>query len=264
MIRRIVPALAVLSLLVVLSAPSAAPAEQKDAQPGQRGHKLHKKIEVEIKLNYLLFLPQDYGKEQGRKWPVIMFLHGAGERGDDLEKAKKHGIPRVVEEGTVKEFPFIAVSPQCPAESWWTYQLEALSGLPDEIERTYRVDPDRVYLTGLSMGGFGTFAHAVTEPQRFAAIVPICGGGESIGTRRITHLPTWVFHGAKDEVVPLCHCAAPQRWSKRWPVPAAAPASPCTRMPSTTPGRTPTTTLISTAGSSRTCAARRQGASASS
>ena len=200
MIRRIVPAVAVLSLLVVLSAPSPAPAEQqKQAQPGQRGHKLHKKIEVEVKLNYLLFLPKDYGKEQGRKWPVIMFLHGAGERGDDLEKVKIHGPPKIVEGRP--DFPFIVVSPQCPADKWWDPQ--ELVALLDEVLANYDADPDRVYLTGLSLGGYGTWSTAIAYPDRFAAIAPVCGGGNPRQVRRIKDMPVWVFHGEEDEAVPI-------------------------------------------------------------
>jgi predicted peptidase len=160
-----------------------------------------------VGLRYLLSLPEGYGRDEGKRWPLILFLHGAGERGDDLEQVKKHGVPRVVEEGTIKEFPFIAVAPQCPAEKRWASVegLLALSALLDEVEGGHRVDAERVYLTGLSMGGFGTFALAGYEPERFAAIAPVCGGGDRTAARAIATagIPTWVFHGAKDETVPL-------------------------------------------------------------
>jgi predicted peptidase len=157
-------------------------------------------VQVPVKLDYLLYLPADY--EEHESWPLLLFLHGAGERGDDLELVKKHGPPKLIEGG--KEFPFIVVSPQCPKDRWWTSELIALSALVDEIEKKYKVDPDRIYVTGLSMGGFGTWALAGYSPRRFAAIVPICGGGESlVGRMLLRRMPVWAFHGAKDPVVPL-------------------------------------------------------------
>jgi predicted peptidase len=164
----------------------------------QRKQKLEVQIVKNVKLEYLLSLPKGYraSKEQ---FPLMLFLHGSGERGSDLEKIKLHGLPKMLEAGL--ELPCIVVSPQCPSDTWW--DTEALSALLDHLEKTLRVDPDRIYVTGLSMGGFGTWELAIRNPNRFAAIVPICGGGEPIFTREITHLPVWVFHGAKDEVVPL-------------------------------------------------------------
>ena len=111
------------------------------------------------------------------------------------------------EQGTIKDFPFIAVSPQCPKDSRWNLQVDTLDALLDELERTHLVDPERIYVTGLSMGGFGTWALAAALPQRFAAIAPICGGGDPRTTRTIPHLPAWVFHGARDETVPMLRSA---------------------------------------------------------
>jgi predicted peptidase len=153
--------------------------------------------QVTIKLNYLIYLPKDYDKQNS--WPLLLFLHGSGERGDDLELVKVHGPPKLI--GGGKQFPFIVVSPQCPKDQRW--QAVTLTALLDEIVENYKVDQDRIYVTGLSMGGFGTWALAAHTPNRFAAIVPICGGGETYWTRQLTHLPVWVFHGAKDGAVPL-------------------------------------------------------------
>jgi predicted peptidase len=167
---------------------------------------LKRRVVKQVSLRYLLSLPAGYERAKSRRWPLILFLHGAGERGDDLAKVKVHGIPRVVEQRRVPEFadfPFIAVSPQCPTETWWSRETLALEALLDAVEEEYRVDSDRVYLTGLSMGGFGTFALAAAQPERFAAIVPVCGGGSRTDARRIAHIPTWIFHGAKDTTVPL-------------------------------------------------------------
>jgi predicted peptidase len=162
---------------------------------------LEKQITKKVSLRYLLYLPKGYGEKKEQKWPLMLFLHGAGERGNDLNLVKKHGPPKLVDQG--KEFPFIIVSPQCPSESWWTEQLDALTALLDDVQAKYAVDPDRVYLTGLSMGGFGTWALACRYPERFAAIAPICGGGEWFLAPRLKNVPVWAFHGAKDPVVPL-------------------------------------------------------------
>lgn len=151
-----------------------------------------------VRLEYLLALPEGYGSD--KKWPLILFLHGAGERGGDLELVKKHGIPRIVEQK--EDFPFIAVSPQCPRWSWWTAETEALDALLDEIVSRYAVDTDRVYLTGLSMGGYGTWHLATAYPERFAAIAPICGGGDPEKACVLKDIPVWVFHGAEDKTVP--------------------------------------------------------------
>lgn len=155
-------------------------------------------------LNYLLSLPDGYEQDTQKRWPLIMFLHGAGERGDDLEKLKVNGIPKVVAQGV--KLPFVTVSPQCPLTSSWPGEVSVLGGLLDDILARYRVDPTRVYLTGLSMGGYGTWAWAVDQPTRFAAIAPICGGYGSVVRRVVWSLkgmPLWVFHGGKDEAVPV-------------------------------------------------------------
>jgi len=184
-----------------LLAAFAAPGARADApRPGeQQAEKLKKQVVREITLDYLLFLPQDYGKEADKKWPLMLFLHGAGERGSDVNKVKIHGPPKIVEKR--KDFPFVVVSPQCPENKWW--EPQEVIALLDEIQSKYKVDPDRVYLTGLSMGGYGTWETATQSPERFAAIAPICGGGRPYTVRRLKDLPAWVFHGEKDEVVPI-------------------------------------------------------------
>jgi predicted peptidase len=183
-------------LLAVVVLPGAAgAAESKDSLVHQRQCQLDRAVKVTLK--YLLHLPKDY--DQKSAWPLILFLHGAGERGDDLALVAKHGPPKLIEEG--KDFPFIVVSPQCSRGRWWE-PLE-LAGLLDEIQEKYKVDQDRVFVTGLSMGGFGTWSLVAYQPDRFAAIVPICGGGEPMTVRLFAHVPAWVFHGGKDRVVSL-------------------------------------------------------------
>ena len=154
-------------------------------------------VALKVQMDYLIALPQDY--DQQEKVPLVVFLHGAGERGRDLQKVKVHGPPKLIEAG--KKFPFILVSPQCPEGQWW--QAHELIALLDEIESKYKVDKDRIYVTGLSMGGFGSWRLAAEIPQRIAAIAPICGGGDTSTARRLAKMPIWVFHGAKDTAVPL-------------------------------------------------------------
>jgi predicted peptidase len=164
------------------------------------------RIEKKVSLKYLLYLPKDYSKIPDAKWPTILFLHGMGERGDDLEIVKKHGIPKIVEEKD--DFPFIAISPQCPTTSLWTTMTDELHALLVDAVQRYNVDEVRIYLTGLSMGGYGAWHLAATYPELFAAVVPICGGmihdsefQEKI--KVLKDMPIWIFHGAKDEAVPI-------------------------------------------------------------
>jgi pimeloyl-ACP methyl ester carboxylesterase len=147
--------------------------------------------------HYLLYLPQGYDGDTSARWPLVIFLHGAGESGTDLNKVKVHGPPKLVEQG--KSFPFILVSPQA-TRGWPPHQLYPML---QDIKKKLRVDPDRVYLTGLSMGGYGTWALAMEHPEEFAAIAPICGGGDTAKIYRLRYMPIWNFHGAKDPVVPL-------------------------------------------------------------
>lgn len=146
-------------------------------------------------LHYWISLPADYDKH--KKCPLIVFLHGMGERGEDLAKVKKHGPPKILDKAN--DTPFIVVSPQCPNTEWW--KIDKLGKLLDHILATTKADPRRVYLTGLSMGGFGTWAWIAAEPDRFAAAIPICGGGNPKQAERLVDLPIWAFHGGKDNVV---------------------------------------------------------------
>ena len=165
------------------------------------------KVQHEYHLQYLLYMPPDYKADDTAKWPLILFLHGAGERGTNILKVATHGPPKLVRAG--HEFPFILVSPQCPEGRVWSRDI--LLALLDFVEKKYRVDTTRVYVTGLSMGGYGTWDLGLTHPGRFAAIVPICGGGDYITgllssrdkAQAIKTLGVWAFHGAKDPVVPV-------------------------------------------------------------
>lgn len=186
----LVSALLVSALLVVF-----VPSLHAD----QTSQRFEMPVEEKVTLDFLLSLPEGYEAEEKQTWPLIVFLHGAGERGDNLDLVKVHGPPKRVEAG--EKFPFIIASPQCPNGDWWSDQ--PVLELIDHLEKSYRVDKSRIYLTGLSMGGYGTWHFATKAPHRFAAVAPVCGGGIPFRMRNIPHLPVWAFHGAKDSVVPL-------------------------------------------------------------
>jgi predicted peptidase len=156
-----------------------------------------------IRLYYRLWLP---AAEVPAPWPLILFLHGSGERGDDLAFVEREGLPRRLVEGYT--LPALVAAPQCPTDSDWELQTDALLALLDHLHARYPVDAGRVYLTGLSMGGRGTWLLALLHPERFAAAVPICG--RRPGPLRpneippaLARLPIWAFHGARDTVVPV-------------------------------------------------------------
>jgi predicted esterase len=150
-----------------------------------------------VQHRYLSFLPTGY--EAGTAtYPLLLFLHGSGERGLDIEEVRKHGPHRYL---LTHDNPFIIIEPQCDPGQWW--HACSVIDLLDEICTKYRVDRERLYLTGLSMGGFGTWATAGEFPERFAAMVPICGRGDPSEALRMKDLPIWAFHGAKDPVVPV-------------------------------------------------------------
>lgn len=132
--------------------------------------------------------------------PLIIQLHGAGERGDgsDLSLVDVHGFSKVIRDG---EYDCIFVMPQCPRESFWAARVESIAAFIDQIKREFSVDEDRVYLTGLSMGGYGTWYTAMAYPERFAAIAPVCGGGMAWNAGALSRLPVWAFHGVNDAAV---------------------------------------------------------------
>jgi predicted peptidase len=157
---------------------------------------------VHEKIRYLTFLPTTYSAK-GAPVPLIVFLHGSGERGNDLNKVKVWGPPAIAEKDPA--FPFMVVSPQVPDGEWWHANL--LKAMIDEVLAKYNVDRSRVYLTGLSMGGYGAWDLAIRYPGYFAAVAPVCGGGTPIEIARMKDVPTWVFHGMKDDAVPEAESA---------------------------------------------------------
>lgn len=158
-------------------------------------------FEEMVPLNYLLYVPEDYDPNRKEGYPTILFLHGAGERGDSVQAVTMWGPPKIAKE---KGLPFIVISPQCPKGHWWTSMMYPLKGLLDLAIKTYNIDTTRIYLTGLSMGGYGTFAFSLLYPEYFAAVAPMCGGGTpSMVNFCKKYPPIWVFHGDADTIVPI-------------------------------------------------------------
>ncbi len=156
--------------------------------------------EVFYNFEYVKYLPKDY--DENKSYPLVFFLHGAGERGNDLDVASRYGfMQHVREEG--KEYPFIFIAPQCPDNKYWGCYTESLLAFLDDICRTLPVDKDRIYLTGLSMGGTGTFMLAMAVPEKFAAIAPVCGSGIYWYGGALVNMPVYMFHGDCDDVVPI-------------------------------------------------------------
>jgi predicted peptidase len=177
-----------------------AAGESESAPSRQQPHTLQHDVLHKVQMQYLVFLPTNY-ETSTEKWPLILYLHGGSIRGDDISRMRKLGLTEKVE--TDPSFPFIVVSPQCHQGEIWT-DVNALAAVLDEVARTQRVDPDRIYVTGHSMGGRGALYAAYKMPDRFAAVVslgpvsPITAWAEKLGD-----LPLWLFHGTKDQFTPL-------------------------------------------------------------
>jgi predicted peptidase len=151
-----------------------------------------------ILYNYLVFFPDKYKESNKEKWPLIVFLHGAFERGNCLQDVKRNALPKIAE---IEEFPFIIIAPQCPENSFW--KAEQIIEITDKSLSEFNIDSTKIYLTGLSMGGFATWQIASRYPSKYAAIIPICGGGNTLMATKLTNLPIWAFHGEKDRVIPV-------------------------------------------------------------
>ena len=205
-----------LYFLLTLSAPALA--------AGQETGFLHRTVEVDsVAYKYQVYVPPSF--TPSKSWPVIFFLHGLGERGADGERQTDIGLPARLRE--LKDFPAVVVMPQCIPGGWWgdpAMEIQAFRALDDAMKE-FHGDPERVYLTGLSMGGYGVWAFGYKYPEKFAALVPVCGGvvasrrfispppwhplsknpedpyGETAS--RLTKVPIWAFHGDADPRVPV-------------------------------------------------------------
>jgi len=197
--------------MFTFSDPSESPQLPQSLMPGSLERRDWKGT-ISTRLSYWLHLPPDYAARES--CPLLLFLHGAGERGEDLEKVKAHGPPKLLASGRPTPCSqFIVVAPQCPTDQYWS--VETLLALLDDLERELKVDRSRISVTGLSMGGYGVWALVTSQPRRFAAAVPICGGGSPILARLTPakEVPVWAFHGACDPVVPL---RASEEMVKAW------------------------------------------------
>lgn len=153
--------------------------------------------------HYLSYTPKEYNKDPVKKWPLIIYLHGGSSRGTDTSKLYCCGIPDQIWRG--REFPFIIVAPQCPVNKRWSTD-NWFENFYKEVTTKYRVDTNKVYLTGVSLGGSGTWYLAIKYPEKFAAIAPLSGFTRHMkyimeNTDRLINIPIWAFHGKKDKVV---------------------------------------------------------------
>jgi predicted peptidase len=162
-------------------------------------HQIRKKLDMRETYPYFVTTPKGYTNDPTKSYPTILFLHGAGERGANLATVRKVGLPAVA--GANPDFPFILIVPQCPEDQFWNPSL--LEDLLEQVRAKYRVDPHRLYLTGLSMGGYGSWALAAEHPEMFAAVAPICGAYDPQDALQLKDLPIWAFHGEVDPIVPL-------------------------------------------------------------
>jgi predicted peptidase len=161
-----------------------------------------KKIEYDISLRYLIYLPEGYN-ESGEKWPLLLYLHGGMGRGNDFKKLYWYPVPRMILEKKYN-LPFIVLIPQCPEGKMWSdMELVEVAELLKETIESYKVDNTRVYAVGYSMGGNGVLALANYIPDMFAAMAPMSGMSNTWWASKIKDIPSWFFHGAKDDHVPV-------------------------------------------------------------
>lgn len=170
-----------------------------------------------LKLNYRLMIPEGYTDSGTEQYPLVLFLHGAGERGDDNLKTLIHGTRDFASETNRKKYPCFVLVPQCPNDKRWvevdwsadthkqpadeSVSLALTREVMASLQKQFRIDAKRLYVTGLSMGGYGTWDMVTRTPNVFAAAIPVCGGGDETVAGRIVTVPVWAFHGDKDTAV---------------------------------------------------------------
>jgi predicted peptidase len=178
-------------------ATASAPAAAAVPAPGEHARTFSGVVRKPVSLRYLLWMPRTARPAGG--WPLLLFLHGSGQRGDDLAQVKVHGPPKDAQ--AVADRGFVLVAPQVPEGLAW--DSDSLEALRAHLVAQLPVDADRVLMTGLSMGGIGTWNYAADYPDRLAAIAPVCGIGDIDRAARVARLPIWAFHGARDTAVPF-------------------------------------------------------------
>ncbi len=183
----------------ILAAPLCWSAPPQWAQePGQHAEQFRGRITKEVSGHFLLYFPSGYTRHGGKKYPLLIFLHGSGESGSDINKVKANGPPKFLDQRA--DFPFIVASPQA-ANEFNAFDVDALNLMLDQLLRYLPIDRDRVYLTGLSMGGYAAYSWASRRPNTFAAIAPISGAWLTEDACKLKDTPIWAFHGARDDVV---------------------------------------------------------------
>jgi predicted peptidase len=194
----------------VVQVPRTYPAAPAKLLPGQHPFSSTVRLAASgraaaVRVNYLLYAPAAYGRNPKRRWPLIVFLHGGGERGDDPLLLRAQPLPKTL--AHTRTFPGIVVSPQLSLRfTFWSEMIEPVDALVRRLATRYALDRRRIYLTGLSTGGFGTWEYGLRHPRRFAALVPIAGGypgtsGSPPGICTLRNVPIWAFHGALDTTV---------------------------------------------------------------
>ncbi len=199
---------------------SLAPAQNPEQKPDMdKLLEKHTFTRDKASLPYRLLKPDGYAKDGTDRYPLVVFLHGIGERGTDNQKQLRNGVEEFVKDATRKKHPCFLAVPQCPPDKTWsvvrstrenptfaktpTEPAAQVLDLIDVLCKEYRVDTDRIYLTGVSMGGYGTWDLACRKPELFAAAIPVCGGGDPAQAEKLARLPIWAFHGDKDPLVPV-------------------------------------------------------------
>ena len=194
--------LGLILLVACVIAGRSAFAQDSGDKPGQQVEAVFESSDG-AKVPYLIYLPEDYSADSDREFALLYFLHGRGESKGPLSLVAKWGPPKFAARGD--DLPYIMVSPQCPRSDRWSSdtQQKRLTELLDAITKQYRINEASIFLTGLSMGGYGTWTMATNSPNRFAAVAPICGGGDPSKAASLADVPIWVFHGDQDKPVPF-------------------------------------------------------------
>ncbi|MCX6269839.1 MAG: dienelactone hydrolase family protein [Bacteroidetes bacterium] len=161
------------------------------------------KVKSKVRYKYLIYLPDAYKSHSDSTFPVMIYLHGGSHRGNNLELLKEWGPPKLIAEG--KHFDFVVVCPQCPSNKLWITD-NWFDSLYIELYSKYRIDTASIFVTGISMGGFGTWQVAMDFPGRIKGIVPLCGScKDSVNICKIRHIPVWAIHGVNDGLVSVKH-----------------------------------------------------------
>jgi predicted peptidase len=212
-------AICLIALAVLCCLPLLSFAQKKNDKKPDFDKLLDKRVYKQDKasLPYRLMKPAGYKEDGKDSYPLVVFLHGAGERGSDNAKQLVHGVADFAKDENRKKYPCFLIAPQCPTGEVWVYgSLKNLSkkkpdveagdlvlALIESLQKEFRIDKKRLYLTGLSMGGYGTWELLCRKPDLFAAGMPICGGGDVKKADKLTKIPIWCFHGDKDRAVPV-------------------------------------------------------------